>query len=101
MFDEDLSVFYDADEFATEFTLVGSSPALTFAGIVGEVDEDALDGFVTGVERQLRWPTASASLTRDQRLSVPSGPHAGSWRVLRDGRMVNDGRESVTFIAPA
>lgn len=96
MLDEDISVFYD--DFATEFSLGGSSPAVTFQAIVGEVDEDALDGYVSGTERQIRWPTPWATLTKGQTLTVASGPYTGTWRVLRDGVKVNDGRESVSYI---
>jgi hypothetical protein len=102
MFDEDLSVFFDADEFATEFTLVGSSPALTFPALTGEADEETLQGYAVGTERKLQWPTAAASLHKDQILSSLSadGTTVQLWRVMRDGWLVNDGAESVTFIVP-
>jgi len=101
MFDEDISVFYDADEFATIFTVVGSSPAVSFAAIGGAVDEQALDGYVTTTARQIQWPTAAATLSRGDQISAASGPLAGTWRVLRDGERVNDGAESTTYIGPA
>jgi len=102
MFDEDLSVFFSADEFATEFTLVGSDPAHSFPAIVGEADEEALQGFVVGTERKLQWPTAAATLQQDQILSSldADGTTVNLWRVVRDGRQISDGAESVTFIVP-
>lgn len=99
MLDDDISVFYDtAEGFATEFTLGSGPQAVIFAAIVGEVDEEALDGYVTDTERQIRWPTAAATLARGDSLAVAAGPFSGTWRVLRDGRQVNDGRESMTYI---
>jgi hypothetical protein len=102
MFDEDLDVFFDTDDFAAEFTLVGSDPVLTFPAITGSADEEALQGFVVGTERQLRWPTSAATLQQDQLLTSldVDGVTVNTWRVLRDGRQVNDGAESITFIVP-
>lgn len=98
MFSEDLGTFYDGSEFATEFTLVASAPEVSFAAIVSEVDEEALQGYVVGSVRELRWPTAAATLPEGQLISAAAGPWAGTWRVLRDGRKVVDGAESVTYI---
>jgi hypothetical protein len=102
MFDEDLDVFFDTDDSAAEFTLVGSEPVLTFPAITGSADEEALQGFVVGTERKLQWPTAAATLRQDQILSSldADGTTVNLWRVVRDGRQISDGAESVTFIVP-
>lgn len=102
MFDQDLDVFFAVDAFATEFTLVGSSPVLTFPAITGSADEESLQGFAVGTERKLQWPTAAATLQQDQILSSlgADGVTVNLWRVMRDGRQVNDGAESFTFIVP-
>lgn len=102
MFDQDLDVFFAVDAFATEFTLVGSSPVLIFPAITGSADEEVLQGFAVGTERKLQWPTAAATLQQDQILSSlgADGVTVNLWRVMRDGRQVNDGAESTTFIVP-
>lgn len=102
MFDDDLDVFFSTDAGATEFTLVGSSPVLTFAAHTGAADEEMLQGFAVGTERKLQWSTAAATLRQDQLLTSlgADGVTVNTWRVMRDGRQVNDGAESVTFIVP-
>lgn len=102
MFDEDLDVFFAIDAGATEFTLVGSNPVHTFPAIMGSADEEMLQGFAVGTERKLQWATAAATLRQDQLLTSfgPDGVTVNTWRVMRDGRQVNDGAESTTFIVP-
>lgn len=102
MFDQDLDVFFATDAFATEFTLVGSDPVATFPAIMGAADEEMLQGFAVGTERKLQWPTSAATLRQDQLISSlgADGVTVNLWRVMRDGRQVNDGAESTTFIVP-
>lgn len=96
MFTEDLSVFFDTAEFATACALQ-TVPPVPFNGILSEADEEMLQGYVTGAVREIRWPTAAATLFEGQ--LVTAG--AATWRVLRDGRKVNDGAESQTYLVEA
>lgn len=100
MISDDLSsVFYDTEDFATALQkVVGGVPQLPgFAAIMAEVDEEALQGFVVGAVRELRYPTAAATLEEGDLLT--DGTH--TWRVLRAGRVVLDGSESGCYIVPA
>ena len=98
MFGDNLStVFYSTDEFAREFTLVGSSPVQTFPAILSEVDQEVLQDYAVATVREIQYPTAAATLREGNRVS--SG--TSTWRVLRDGRRLGDGAESQTYLVPA
>ena len=96
MFSEDLSAFFDATEFGTACALQ-TVPPVPFTGILSEVDEEMLQGYVVGTVREIRWPTAAATLLEGQLITAG----AATWRVLRDGRKVNDGAESLTYLVEA
>lgn len=106
MFDEDLSIFYSADEFAvTCYQQVDGAPVLPpFTAILSLVDEEVLQGYVVGTMRELRYPTAVATLLKDARITTQANAGAAipgpvlTWRVLREGRLVNDGAESVCYL---
>lgn len=107
MFEEDLSVFFDTDEFAvTCHKLVAGEPVLpAFAAILSLVDEEALDGYVVGTVRELRYPSAAApQLAEGTQITTQANATAGTpgpvltWRVLRGGRLVNDGSESLAYL---
>lgn len=94
---QDLSVFYDATGFGTACTL-WTEPPVAFDAILSEADEEMLQGYVVGTVREIRWPTAAATLLEGQMINT--GPTT-TWRVLRDGRKVNDGAESITYLVEA
>ena len=95
--DDDLSaVFYPPGEGAVEFTLVGSSPAQTFRGNLGQADEELLQGYAVGTVRLLQYPTAAIVLSEGDELS----DGVTTWRVLRDPQLIVDGAESQTYLIP-
>lgn len=93
---QDLSIFFDATGFGTACTLQ-TVPPVAFVGILSEADEEMLQGYVVGTVREIRWPTAAATLLEGQLITAG----AATWRVLRDGRKVNDGAESITHLVEA
>jgi hypothetical protein len=98
MFGDDLTtVFYSTDEFAHEFTLVGSSPVKKFPAILSEVDQELLQDNAVATVREIQYPTAAAALLENDLLSDGTD----TWRVLRDGRRINDGAESQAYLVPA
>jgi hypothetical protein len=109
MFDDDLSVFYDTDEFAvTCHKLVDGAPVLpSFAAILSQADEEGMQGYAVGTARELRFPAAAATLPKDARLTTQANAGAATpgpvltWRVIREGYLVNDGAESVAYLTPA
>jgi hypothetical protein len=68
-----------------------------FVGNLSEVDLEALQGNVVGTVRSIRWPTAAATLREGDLVTEGSN----TWKVLRDGRKVNDGAESFTYLVEA
>lgn len=95
MFDEDLSVFYDTDDFGCECTRTrGQEAPVTFAAILSVADEEALQGYVVSAVRELRYVTAAVTLLEGDVVAIG----ADTWRVLREGRRVNDGAESVALL---
>lgn len=105
MFTEDLSVFFSTSEFASRFMQQAAEP-VAFSGILSEVDEELLQGYVVGTVRELRYPTAAATLRRgdqlDQLVDDPeSASVAVAWKCHADPRRENDGRESVVYLVPS
>lgn len=97
MITDDLaSVFFSTDDFATALhKVVGGAPVLPgFAAILGELDDEALAGNMVGAVREVRYPTASAVLAEGELI----GDGTTTWRVLRAGRLVLDGSESVAYL---
>lgn len=97
MITDDLArVFYSTSDFATALQkVVAGVPVLPgFAGILAEVDEEALAGNIVGPVRELRYPTASVTLTEGDHVTDGTT----TWRVLRAGRVVLDGAESVCYL---
>jgi hypothetical protein len=96
--EDDLSDFFDEDEFAIEVTRVRASTAdATFLAILGVSDGDALLGRAIAPERRLHWATGPDVLEADTIVVAVTGPmavHNGSYRV-REPRRINDGAESV------
>jgi hypothetical protein len=97
--DDDLSVFFDVDEFATTFhKVVDELPVEPgFQGIKSAVDEEELQRFVAGTVEALRFPTAAAQLLEGD--VITDGTN--TWRVLREAFLVNDGAESLCYLTPA
>lgn len=95
--EDDLSDFYDADDFAIAVTRVRPSAAdVVFLALVGVSDEDALLGRAIGAARRLHWATGPDVLEGDTITVAATGPmavHNGSYQVL-EPRRVNDGAES-------
>ena len=99
--ENDLSDFFDADDFAIEVTRVRPLAAsVTFLAIVGVNDEDALMARATAANRRLHWATGPDVLDDDTITVAVTGPLAvfnGSYRV-REARRVNDGAESACYL---
>jgi len=102
--DEDLAaVFYGAD-FALPFTRTRTgAPSLTVHGILGAVDQDALDGRTLAAVRTLQLP-ATADLRADDLLqSLQAEPAHGValgqvYRVLQQPQRMNDGAEQQALL---
>lgn len=90
--DDDLQaeVFF-RDEFATLVTRTRSGASDDLMAIIGSSDEEALDRRVVSPHRVMLVP-ASADLRKGDQVAVPTGPHAGTYRV-QDARAINDGAE--------
>lgn len=101
MVEDDLSDFFDADDFAISVTRVRPAAAdITFAAIIGLADETALLGRSNAAERQLHWATGTDVRESDTIVVAVTGPlavHNGSYRV-NDLRRVNDGAESACYL---
>ena len=95
--DDDLSIFYAADEGAVEFTLVGSSPVQSFLAHKGEADQEALQDYAVARVTVIHYPTAAIVLHQDDEITAGTE----TWRVLRDPRVANDGAESTAYLVPA
>lgn len=95
MITDDLSVFFDTDDFAIACTRWrGTEPPIPFMGILSEIDQEALQSYVVGTVRELQYPYAAVELLEGD--EVVCG--AETWRVARDGRRVNDGGEGATLL---
>lgn len=94
MIEDDLALFFVADEFAVQCTRqrIGETDAL-FAGIFAHTDEDALDGHAISGMHRLAYATEVVDLLAGD--LVTSG--GISYEVRRVDR-VNDGRESVATL---
>lgn len=97
--DHDLRKVFYGDDFALTFLIerqgvvVGSA-----AGILGVVDDDALDGRVIAAERTLRLPSNHDLYDRDVLTAQTDEPTIGvqigdRFRVLAKPQRVNDGSE--------
>lgn len=105
--DPELEPFYGADSpFASDLVRQAPGEPVAFRGVLSQADEEALQGLIVGTTTELRWPTADATLKEGQILAeVQRDPATGeivatlrTFRVIRDGRRVIDGRESVTYL---
>ena len=96
MFDEDLSVFFDTDEFAIACVRQrAGQPDVPFSGILGVVDQDALQGYAVTAEHQLTYPTAAVQLAEGDTIAI----NAQMWRVRRDPTRVEDGSVSWALLS--
>lgn len=100
--EDDLSDFFDADDFAITVTRVRPLAAdVTFLAIIGLNDEDALLGRATAAARRLHWQTGPDVLD-DDTISVAGltgwmAAFNGSYRA-REVRRVNDGAECACYL---
>jgi hypothetical protein len=108
MFDSELDVFFDEDDFAVACTR--SRPGeddVQFSGILATGDEDLFEGRATVGTHVLQYATASADLAEGDVLRTVATDEAGEsqpdevWRVLRTPERVVDGAESRVFLKPA
>lgn len=108
MFDDELEVFFDEDDFAVQCTR--SRPGETdvdFTGILASVDETFFEGRATLGTHVLQYPTAAADLADGDVLSTVATNEAGQsqpeevWRVLRSPERVVNGAESRVFLKSA
>ena len=103
MVDDDLGVFYDADDFGLRCTR--SRPGeddIKFVGILATVDESLFEGHLEAGVHVLRFPTAAAQMEPGDLVSIlqAGSTVAEVWRVLRTPRRVLDGAESEVFLKP-
>lgn len=101
MMTEDLGVFFDTDDFASVCTRQrAGTPDVPFNGIVGVVDQDALQGYAITAEHYLTYPTAAVALLEGDHISV-TGPLGVSqlWKVRREPTRVEDGNVSHALLS--
>jgi len=92
--DDDLSVFFDVTEFASECILTRpGDPDVLFAGNFGMADEETLGAHAMGTHRSLHYATDDADLVPGDTITVSGVPY----RVDRSD-LVNDGRESLAIL---
>lgn len=110
----DLAVFYDTDGFGTPCARrrpgVGDVP---FVGIVGAVDELALDGYAVTAEHSLRYPTTAIDLDQGDTVIVGCDRDADGavilvgdqvqggtpYKVRREPWRINDGAETAALLS--
>lgn len=101
MVEDDLSDFFDEDDFAIQVTRVRQSAAdITFTAILGLTEEDALMGRATAADRVLHWSTGPDVREGDTIVVAVLGPlavHNGSYRV-QEPRRLNDGAECACYL---
>lgn len=107
MLDDDLSVFFDTDDFAHVCTPSRAGvPGTPFAGVLGTVDESLFDGHITAGTHALRFATASAQLlpgdlvVTQATVATGTSPPSQTWRVHRPPERVVDGAESECWLVP-
>lgn len=97
MIGDDLGPFFDVDEFAQACTRLRSGEAdVPFVGILGEVDDEALDGHLLAGVRRLRFPAVSVNLLEGDLVRIG----AAEYRVPQQARALNDGAESEVYLQP-
>lgn len=89
--EDDLSAFFDPDETELITRQRDGAENLSFQAFTGKADEDALDGYVLLVQRQLHF--AATDVRNDDTLIFDGAAH----RVL-DVRRVNDGAEMTAWV---
>lgn len=107
MFDDDLDVFFDEDEFAHVCTRsrLGESD-VQFAGILATVDAELFDGTAMSATHVLRYPTAAVQVAQGDVVRTQRRAENGTlgaataWRVLRHPDRVVDGAESQVYLTP-
>lgn len=101
MIDEDLAAVYYSDDFATDFQVQGQA-APPFPAILGEADQEALQGYAVGTVHMLHYATAAATLSEGDHITSTHPQHGPRvWRILRAPRLVLDGAESVAYLTAA
>lgn len=107
MFDDELDVFFDEDDFAVQCTRARpGEDDVAFSGILATVDADLFEGRATVGTHVLHYPTAADVAMGDVLRTVRTN-EAGQaqpeevWRVLRTPERVVDGAESVAYLQPA
>lgn len=108
MFDDELEVFFDEEDFAVSCTRIRpGEDDVQFSGILATVDEDLFEGRATVGSHVLQYATASAALDEGDVLRTVASTEAGEvlpeevWRVLRTPERVVDGAESRVYLKSA
>lgn len=97
--DRDLREVFYGDDFALTFSIERQGAVVgTAAGIIGVIDDDALEGRVIAAERTLRLPSNHDLRERDVLTMQTDEPTIGlrvgdRLRVLAPPQRVNDGSE--------
>ncbi|WP_278534958.1 hypothetical protein [Delftia acidovorans] len=97
--DRDLREVFYGHDFALPFSIERQGAVVgTAAGILGVIDDEALDGRVIAAERTLRLPSIHDLRDRDVLISQADEPTIGvrvgdRFRVLAAPQRVNDGSE--------
>lgn len=100
MIDQDLSAFYDVDDFASTFERIdGYTPPLPFLAIFAVVDQEALDTYSISGQFEIQYPTASIALADGDILRTTRADIAGQYKVRGTPMRINDGRESRVYLS--
>lgn len=97
--DRDLREVFYGDDFALAFSIARQGVVVgSAAGILGVIDDEALDGRVFAAERTVRLPSMHELRERDVLIVLADEPTIGvrigdRFRVLAEPKRVNDGSE--------
>jgi hypothetical protein len=103
--DRDLREVFYGDDFALTFSIERQGAVVgTAAGILGVIDDEALDGRVIAAERTLRLPSIHDLRDRDVLIMQADEPTIGvrvgdRFRVLDAPQRVNDGSEMEALLS--
>lgn len=107
MFDDEMSVFFDEDDFAVACTRQRPGETdVQFSGILSTLDAALFEGQATTGQHTLQYPTTAVDMQAQDVLLTVRTTEAGTvlpaqtWRVLRSPDQVVDGAESIVLLAP-
>lgn len=98
MIDEDMSAFFNTDEFARTFTRGAGTPQeVSFAAIFSVIDAESLQGYALNADFEINYPSEAVTLRKDDVLTDGGGQGYAPgtlWKVREHPKRAVDGQES-------